>query len=260
MRRGCDPVSVRPRGQGRRWCRRPCPRRQLPLRWPRRAPRARHHPAAHLGQDREGDGRTGVAMRLDEAAPLGQAFGAIRPVGSDAREPACPDARFVEGCNVPACRIVEVGQTAGHAGPEVCPDGTEDHHGPAGHVLAAVGPDALDDCLRPAVADREPHLRPPDEVKPAGRRAIETGVAGDRRGLGDRPEIRFPERRPRCLRRGPCRRSHWPGRRGAGSARRSRILRTTGPPSRAAPAGSAAAPRRARLRRRARPRTSGRLS
>ena len=40
--------------------------------------------------------------------------------------------------------------------------------------------DPLDDGLGAAVADREAHPRPADEVQPAAGRAVEHGVAGDR--------------------------------------------------------------------------------
>ena len=81
-----------------------------------------------------------------------------------------------------AGRVVEVRPAAGHAGPEVRADRPEDHDRAAGHVLAAVRTDPLDDGLRAAVADREAHPGPSDEVQPAAGRAIEDGVAGDRLG------------------------------------------------------------------------------
>ena len=54
----------------------------------------------------------------------------------------------------------------------------------AGHVLAAVSADALDDRPCPRVADREPHARSTDHVKRAGRGAEEAHVARQRLVLG----------------------------------------------------------------------------
>ena len=81
---------------------------------------------------------------------------------------------------MPAGRVVEVRPATGHAGPEVGTDRSEDHHGAPGHVLAAMRADPLDDRFRAAVADREAHPGATDEVEPAGGRAVEHGVPGDR--------------------------------------------------------------------------------
>ena len=104
------------------------------------------------------------------------------------------DAAAVERRGVAAARVVEVGAATGHAGPEVRPDGAEDDDGPPGHVLAAVRADPLDDRLGAAVADREAHPGPADEVEPAGRGAVEDRVAGDRLAGGRRPQAPAPGR------------------------------------------------------------------
>ena len=96
-----------------------------------------------------------------------------------------PTLRAVERRGVAAARVVEVGAAAGHPGPEVRPDGAEDDDRAAGHVLAAVRADALDHRLGAAVADREAHPGPTDEVEAAGGGAVEDRVPGD--GLAGRP-------------------------------------------------------------------------
>ena len=63
-----------------------------------------------------------------------------------------------------------------------------------------MGAEALDDRLRAAVADREPHPGPADDVEPAGGGAEEADVPGDGRGrrigddLGLRPDDDGPAR------------------------------------------------------------------
>ena len=160
-----------------------------------------------------------------------------------------------------ARRVVEVGAAAGHPGPEVRADRPEDHEDAAGHVLAAVRADALDDRLGAGVADREAHPGPADEVQPPAGRAVEarccrrwprrrasaarsgSGTIDDRAarqpladvvvGLADEPELdaRAGERPERL-------------------AGRAAELQ----------AGPGRAARRARARRSAPPRTSGRPS
>ena len=49
--------------------------------------------------------------------------------------------------------------------------------------------DALDDRLGAAVADREAHPGPPDEVQPPGGRAVQDGVAGDRLAGGRHRQV-----------------------------------------------------------------------
>ena len=96
---------------------------------------------------------------------------------------------------MPAARVVQVGPPPGHAGAEVCADRTQHDHHPTGHVLAAVGADALHHGLRPGVADREAHPRPTHEVEPTARGAIQAGVAGDRLPGGLDREIRLRSHR-----------------------------------------------------------------
>ena len=77
-------------------------------------------------------------------------------------------------------RIEQVGAAAGHPRPEIRPDRAQDDNDAAGHVLAAVLAEALDDGLRAGIPDREPHPGPPDQVQPPAGRAVQAGVAGDR--------------------------------------------------------------------------------
>ena len=78
-----------------------------------------------------------------------------------------------------AVAVEHVGDAAAHAGREVAPRRAEDHHAAAGHVLAAVVADALDDGARARVADREALAREAAEERPARGRAVEHGVADD---------------------------------------------------------------------------------
>ncbi len=108
-----------------------------------------------------------------------RAWPSARSARAEARRTAA-DAPIVERGGVAPGRVVEVRPAAGHPGPEVGADRTKDDDRAAGHVFAAVRADPLDDGLGAAVADREAHPRPADEVEPAGGRAVEHGVAGDR--------------------------------------------------------------------------------
>ena len=90
-----------------------------------------------------------------------------------------PTLSRVQRRHVAAARVVQVRPAAGHPGPEVGADRPEHDDRAAGHVLAAVRADPLDDRLGAAVADREAHPRPADEVQPPAGRAVEDGVAGD---------------------------------------------------------------------------------
>ena len=97
--------------------------------------------------------------------------------------------------------------------PKLRPDRAQDDDRPAGHVLAAVRADALDDGLGAAVADGEAHPGPADEVEPA-RRSRRTGtvlpaIAWPTR-LGG--EIRLRGDRDRPARQALGRRSRSPGR------------------------------------------------
>src|SRR5207253_3618666 len=53
------------------------------------------------------------------------------------------------------------------------------HHAPAGHVLAAVVADALDDRVDAAVADAEPFAHDAAQVNLTGDRAVADDVAGN---------------------------------------------------------------------------------
>ena len=83
-------------------------------------------------------------------------------------------------------RLVEdEGHAAAHAGGEVPAGRADDDDDAAGHVLAAVVADPLDDGLRPAVADAEPLAGPAAEEGPAAGRAVEGDVADQDVVLGD---------------------------------------------------------------------------
>src|SRR6185295_10329509 len=62
----------------------------------------------------------------------------------------------VELCGENIVRVVDVGNATTHAGPKVSTGCTEHDHTTAGHVLATVIADALDDCSRARVAHTEP--------------------------------------------------------------------------------------------------------
>ena len=85
----------------------------------------------------------------------------------------------------PLDEVQHVGDPAGHAGGEVAPGRSEHDHAPAGHVLAAVVADALDDGHRAGVADAEALADLAAQERLAGRRAVEDDVAGDDVLLGD---------------------------------------------------------------------------
>ena len=83
-----------------------------------------------------------------------------------------------------AVLVEHVGDAAAHAGREVAPGRPEDHRAAAGHVLAAVVADALDDGARARVAHREALAGEPAEERAAGGRAVEHGVADQHVLLG----------------------------------------------------------------------------
>src|SRR5580704_627183 len=81
-------------------------------------------------------------------------------------------------------RLVEhVGNAAGHAGRKIAASLTNYDDDAAGHVLAAVIADALDDSDRPGVAHAEPLAGYPAEVAFSCDCAVEHGVADDDRLL-----------------------------------------------------------------------------
>ena len=73
------------------------------------------------------------------------------------------------------------------------PVGTEHDHAPAGHVLAAVVADALDDRPGAGVSHREALAGQAAEERPPARRPVEHRVADDHVLLGD--EVRGHARR-----------------------------------------------------------------
>ena len=83
--------------------------------------------------------------------------------------------------------IADEREAARHPGREVATGRAEDHRPPAGHVLAAVVADALDDRGRARVADAEPLADDPADEHVAAGRAVEDDVAGDDVLLGDEP-------------------------------------------------------------------------
>ena len=75
-------------------------------------------------------------------------------------------------------------------GGEVAAGRPEHDDAAAGHVLAAVVADALDDGVRARVAHREALAGEPAEERAAARRAVEDGVADDHVLLGDEGGVR----------------------------------------------------------------------
>ena len=131
--------------------------------------------------------------------------------GRSRRAPCCSASR-----NVPSL-VEHVGDAAAHAGGEVAPGRAEHDDAAAGHVLAAVVADALDDGAGARVAHREALAREAAEERPAGGRAVEHGVADDRRSPRRRSRRRRAAGRRACRRRGPCRCSRWRRRRASSS-------------------------------------------
>jgi hypothetical protein len=82
-------------------------------------------------------------------------------------------------------QIEDIGHTAGHPGREVAPGRPEDQHRAAGHVLAAVVADALDDRRRAGVAHAEALAGAAAQEDLAAGRAVADDIAGDDVVLGD---------------------------------------------------------------------------
>ena len=90
------------------------------------------------------------------------------------------------------------------------PVGAEHDDPAAGHVLAAVVADALDDGGRAGVADAEALARPRRAGTPRRRwRRSSDDVAGDDVLLGDERRVARSGARRSGRRTGPCRRSRW---------------------------------------------------
>lgn len=71
------------------------------------------------------------------------------------------------------------GDTTGHAGSQVAPGLTQDHHPTAGHVLTRVVSDSLDDGQGPGITGAEALTDPSPQESLTRGGAIEQGVAGD---------------------------------------------------------------------------------
>ena len=129
-----------------------------------------------LVEDARGDGRAGaLCVLLDERAD-------DRDVGLLERVEA--DELLVAAAVEAAVLVEDVGDAAAHAGGEVAAGAAEDDDVTAGHVLAAVVADALDDRRHARVADREALAGEPAEERLPGRRAVEDRVADDHVLLG----------------------------------------------------------------------------
>ncbi len=139
-------------------------------------------------------------MVLQQAEQLVEA---LRTIG---RSRSTSDSRTAETlsvckrCHVATTRVVQVRPPAGHPGAEVRPDRAEHDHDAARHVLAAVRADALDHRRRAAVANREAHPGPPDEVQPTAVApystvlpAIASPAAATGRSGSGRTTIRPPD-------------------------------------------------------------------
>ena len=117
------------------------------------------------------DGRAGALGMLDHQRPKLEHVGLADLLEGHARAVAAT-LRELPGL------VVDVGDAAAHAGGEVAARRPEHDDAPAGHVLAAVVPDALDHRVRAGVAHRE---------------ALARRARGRRRG-------RWSRRRARCCR------------------------------------------------------------
>src|SRR3954454_23924761 len=87
------------------------------------------------------------------------------------------DQRRVDARAERAVLVEDEGQAAAHARREVAPGRPEDDHAPAGHVLAAVVADLLDDGDRARVAHAEALAADAAEERLAARGAVERDVA-----------------------------------------------------------------------------------
>ena len=167
-----------------------------------------------------GDGRAGALDVLGERAP------GSRP----RRRRRAPRARRAACCSGRAnCAVVveHVGDAAAHARGEVAAGRADHDDAAAGHVLAAVVADALDDGGGARVAHREPlagDARGRTRAPTSRRRArCCRRSRSPRRGT---PRRRAAARRAR-RRRGPCRRSRWRRRRASARSRARATRRTT---------------------------------
>ena len=183
-----------------------------------------HHP---LVVARDHRGELGQRLRPVVQQPAGHRRAGLGVVALDQRRaavsacsPATSARSTSSGLTSGRSSRQHEGEPARHAGREVAPGRAEHDHHAAGHVLAAVVADALDDRGRAGVADREPLADPAAQVQLAAGRSIEDGVAGDDLLLGGaavrparpRPGRTAPTRPggpPARRRTVPCRRSRW---------------------------------------------------
>src|SRR5438128_2389165 len=131
-------------------------------------------------------------MGLEQVADLNLEPCTVLTGGDDRRKPCPADAPRVEGREMPPVGVVEVGPAAGHARPEVRADRPEHDNRAAGHVLAAMRPEPLDDGARTGIPDGKAHPRAADDVEAAAGRTVQARVAGDRLPvrLGREPGLR----------------------------------------------------------------------
>src|SRR3954451_22952430 len=144
------------------------------------------HAAVVLGEDLD-ELRHELVEALEHAAADGRA-GALDVLGDQVAHldgvglVHRRDVLDERGIDLGAERAVLVeheGQAAAHARREVAPGRAEDQRAPAGHVLAAVVADRLDDGGRARVAHAEALAGHPAEERLAARRAVERDVADD---------------------------------------------------------------------------------
>ena len=115
-----------------------------------------------------------AAARRRSARPRRRAPRARRASGCSARRTSpSPSSTYAIPPLMPAAKLRPVGPSTTHV--------------PAGHVLAAVVADALDDRVGAGVAHREALARQPAEERAARRRAVERRVARDHVLVGARP-------------------------------------------------------------------------
>src|SRR5947209_11636355 len=88
-----------------------------------------------------------VEMRLEQTADESDVL--------SVRQRLQPDHVEVAGGGEASPQIEHEGRATAHPGGEVAAGGTEDEHGAAGHIFAAVVAQALDDSQRTAVAHGE---------------------------------------------------------------------------------------------------------
>src|SRR4051794_3315348 len=144
------------------------------------------HAAVVLGEDLD-ELRHQVVEAVEHPLPHGRA-GALDVLGDQVahldgvglvhRREVLDDRRVDLGAER-AVLVEDEGQAAAHAGREVAPRRAEDARAPAGHVLAAVVADRLDDGGRARVAHAEALAGHAAEERLAARRPVQRDVADD---------------------------------------------------------------------------------